>query len=93
LTCKNFFISLRYAKLFLRKNNGKIHSAGRVILFIVGWFIASAACAEAVAGEKDARLIQAAEKGRLSEVQTLLAEGADVHATSIKNISVFSARR
>ena len=46
----------------------KNHSVGRVILFIVGCFIASAVCAGAVVNEKDARLIQAAEKGLLPEI-------------------------
>jgi ankyrin repeat protein len=52
----------------------------RIALFIVCIFLLPAFFAEASTKEKNVQLIQAAERGKLTEVQNALNDGADVNA-------------
>ena len=52
----------------------------RIALFIVCIFLLPAFFAEASTKEKNVQLVQAAERGKLTEVQNALNDGADVNA-------------
>jgi ankyrin repeat protein len=56
----------------------------RILFSIVCIFLIPAVFAEAGMADKNAPLIQAAEKGNLPEVQVALDNGADINATLIK---------
>ncbi len=56
----------------------------RILFSVVCIFLIPAVFAEAGMADKNAPLIQAAEKGNLPEVQVALNNGADINATLIK---------
>ena len=52
----------------------------RILSFVFCVLLMSVIFAEASISDKNDKLIQAAEKGNLQEVQSALAEGADINA-------------
>ena len=65
----------------IKKNDYPIQ---RIIILVFFIFLVSAVFVNAGVSEKNAKLIQAAEKGILKDVQTALTDGADINATSVK---------
>ena len=75
-------------KKFLVKNIKKNDYPVKLIMFsVVCIFLITTFFADAGVTEKNAKLIQAAEKGILQEVQTALTDGADINATEVREDS------
>jgi uncharacterized protein len=64
------------------------YSMKRILFSIVFIFLIPAIFSEADISDKNAQLIQAAEKGNLQDVLTALTNGADVNVKNIKNVTV-----
>ncbi len=70
--------------MFWKKIKNAVCPVKHILRVPVGLFIVALVCADAGAAQNNDRLIQAAEKGLLQDVQTALAQGADTNAKSVK---------
>ena len=59
----------------------------RILLFMVCIFLLPAIFVQAGTSDKNAQLIQAAEKGNIQEVQNALTDGADINIKDAKGLT------